>query len=272
MSSGISIIIPTLGRPSLEKLVHSIERISTDVEIIVCFDSRRPPRQLETGRAVKVVSSQGPGVNRARNEGARQSRGEILWFLDDDVEIIHSNALAVLQRTFADPSVIAAGGNYVSGEHASIAEQGYNILCSVWRTSAGTENREQMLGGTMAVRRSAWEQAGGFDDVIEYGGSETPFVLRLHDQAQSSHGRIISESAFDVHHTPGPRDIKGWAHTAFRQGRGKQRTANRLPEIRLRLRRSFAFLARQNPDSLFAFAVFSVPFLTASKWAEISNR
>ena len=100
----ISIIIPTLGRPSLDRLVRSIDSI-------VRANGLQPGREFEV---IVSIDRDGAGVNRARNEGARKSRGEILWFLDDDTELLNSDCFVALKRIFADRSIAAAGGDYLS--------------------------------------------------------------------------------------------------------------------------------------------------------------
>ncbi len=276
----ISIIIPSLNRASLERLLLSIAATvqtseltyKRDVEVIVSFDSRvlrslvLPP----VFKFAKVTFADVPGVNSARNAGARHSRGEVLWFLDDDTEIFDSSCFRALSDAFIDPKVVAAGGNYRSPSDARFAERGYNALCSVWRHSAGVDDREQLLGGTFAVRKSAWSDVGGFDDRIAYGGTETSFVQRL--TRHSKCWKLIADPRLDVIHRTGPRALRDWAKVAYLQGRGKVSTKKSLPAATGRISRSMTYLRKQDVRTLTTLAIFTVPFLVVSQVGSRASR
>jgi glycosyltransferase involved in cell wall biosynthesis len=282
----VSIIIPTLGRPSLDRLLRSILEavkknelhIGRDVEVLVAVDPRGAVALRSDFNEVKVVPSKGFGVNRARNAGARASRGDLLWFLDDDTELLSPFALLKLPELFVNERVQAVGGDYVSADSVQMSERGYNSLCSLWRASAGHENSEQLLGGTLAVRRVSWSNVGGFDDHIEYGGAETAFVTRLNllgrQKADSAGERpeVRFDETLNVLHYPGSRGLRGWAKVAFRQGRRKTETESSLPNLEHRVRRTLHFLKRQDPLTIVSLTLFAVPFLTVSKLAAISRR
>lgn len=273
----VSIVIPTKGRSSIRRLIHSIEACANrhalvahrDFEIVVAFDSRVASPLSDLGTSVRVVTSPGPGVNRARNAGALAGLGEVLWFLDDDVELgaeLGEGSFHVaLNEIFAPSRRIAAGGNYRSRDEATFVERGYNAFCSLWRVSAGIEGAEQLLGGTLAVRKRDWERAGGFDESIEYGGAETSFVLRLNQLSDVSAEPIVFDERLDVFHHSGPRSWESWKELAGRQAREKSKTEAGLPSSATRVRRSLAYLSKQELRTLAALAVFSVPYLAVSK-------
>lgn len=275
----VSIIIPTKGRPSLHALIQSIEDSARqhslvalhDYEVVVAMDLRSETQPLNLGTSVRLVTGQGPGVNQARNAGARASTGEILWFLDDDVELMGGNFHQTLNEIFASVDRIAAGGNYRSKEGAAFVERGYNAFCSLWRVSAGVEDAEQLLGGTLAVRKSDWERVGGFDDAIEYGGAETSFVLRLNRSLSRTPARVVADERLDVFHHPGSRSFESWKTLAGRQAQEKSKTEFGLPSPLVRGRRALKYLAKQEALTLLALMAFGLPYLAASKTA-IRNR
>ena len=286
MASGtcimISIIIPSLGRPSLESLVKSLRvsageagmQLGVDFEILISLDVRVVSRLSMDLDDVKVVRSPGPGVNRARNEGARHGRGEIFWFLDDDTEVISGKSLVAIRQIFFDQEVEAAGGEYISVDGARWSERGYNSFCSIWRMTAGEEELEQLLGGTLAVRKSAWHQANGFDEHIEYGGAETAFVQRLKRNALKSNpaGKVLFVEELSVHHHPGARNFAEWMSLAYRQGARSIETSEELPLRGARVDRAILFLKKQNLQTISALMTFSIPYLISSRFGRLSRR
>lgn len=265
----ISVVIPSIGRPTLLPLVRALDRAAAAAthrfEVIIV----QPPEHRSTtfsklrGQAhmaldLRFVVSAGRGVNRARNAGAELARAEWIWFLDDDVDIADARPLAAA-AVFADPRVLAVGGDYRSPAGVGWTERAYNLLCSVWRASAGTETSEQLLGGTMLVRRSAWQMVGGFDAAIEYGGSETGFVERLHAQESA---RVVFSEALTVLHRPGRRGLRGWARVAIKQA--PQESGPR-PELGRRLRQGLRRLSQAPLRDRLAFFFFAPLFYALSQ-------
>lgn len=267
----ISIVIPTLGRPSLVRTLESVRALAGNFEIIVCADSNADHTVLRKITTAKIVDSPGPGANRARNEGARQSSGEVIWFLDDDTEVTDIDAIQNLIAVFHDKSIIAAGGEYCSAPASRLSERGYNAFCSVWRSSAGVQDRELLLGGTIAVRKPAFEAVGGFDDHIEYGGAETPFVQRLNARAAKDQ-RIIFSHKLDVIHRPTSRGASGWIRVAMAQGRRKSETADALPDLATRVSRALRVVQRQDLSTRISLLLFGIPFIAVSRFAVLTRR
>lgn len=269
----ISIVIPTMGRPSLRRTLESIYAAAkgVDFEVIVCSDSRASTIDLPAMPELKLVKSSGPGVNRARNEGARQSRGNVIWFLDDDVELHSTRGLKEHFSIFRNQAIVAAGGEYLSDDSSTWTERAYNLFCSLWRSSAGIENREQLLGGTLAVRRTAFERVGGFDERIEYGGSETLMVCRLNEVARAEE-KIIFDSRLNVVHRPGARSLARWIRIAGEQGRRKVETEKALPSFKVRARRSIQVLRSRPIRVLPGLILFAALFVAVSKRAAWARR
>ena len=84
-----SIVIPTIGRPTLSRAVDSALNQGfpvNDYEIIVVNDSGRPLPRADWQRSaqVYVINTQRRERSVARNVGAAIARGRYLQFLDDD--------------------------------------------------------------------------------------------------------------------------------------------------------------------------------------------
>jgi GT2 family glycosyltransferase len=110
-----SVVIATKGRPGdLRQTLASLARCdpAPGETIVVDGDPARSAEAVaasaENGLPVRYVHS-APGLTRQRNEGVRHARGEIVVFLDDDVDL-DGQLFAALERGYAEPNVVGATG------------------------------------------------------------------------------------------------------------------------------------------------------------------
>ncbi len=110
----ISIIIPTLNRaPVLSKALESIfnQKSNIDFEIIVVDngsidETNKICKYWETNRAhFKYYYDSVPGLLTGRHKGAEEASGEILSFLDDDVELSDTWLKAVFETMSSRPDI-----------------------------------------------------------------------------------------------------------------------------------------------------------------------
>lgn len=95
----LSIIIPTRDRTEIlqRTISNLVEAINgTDAEILIVNDSTLPINLKEKNSFIKILSNSKSGAASARNTGVRESTGELLLFLDDDIIINKSNILKTL--------------------------------------------------------------------------------------------------------------------------------------------------------------------------------
>lgn len=86
----LSIIIPTKDRGEVfyHTLTCAIEStLHMDAEIIVVNDSRKTQLTIPNNQRVRLIINPKSGVAAARNIGVKNSTGELLLFLDDDIVI-----------------------------------------------------------------------------------------------------------------------------------------------------------------------------------------
>jgi hypothetical protein len=120
--------------------------------------ARAAPEEL-----VVVRSAPGPGPAYARNQGASGASGDVLVFVDADV-VVHPGAFERIRAHFeADPTLTAVFGSYDDHPEAPGAVSGFRNLLHhhVHQESAGEAGT--FWAGLGAVRRDAFEAAGGFD-------------------------------------------------------------------------------------------------------------
>lgn len=113
----ISVIIPTHNRG--ESLCRSLDALagqaypSEALEVIVVDDGSDEDVSFVTGMdypyALRYIRQPNRGATEARNVGARQARGEVLVFLDDDIELVPNALASLVQILEAGQKRVALG-------------------------------------------------------------------------------------------------------------------------------------------------------------------
>lgn len=178
----LSIIIPARSDSrTLRSVVESLlaQQCRVGVEIIVVANPIR--WSYETlFPSVRFFQTSPAGVNRARNRGIEKSRGEWLYFLDDDCRLARRDHLqALADKLMNSPKNVIWGGPYV---HNGISRwsQAYHILQSRWLAEGYHPQIGDMhlLGGNLALHRSVIEKYR-FDENISFGEAEKELLNRL---------------------------------------------------------------------------------------------
>jgi GT2 family glycosyltransferase len=199
----VSVIICTRNRSEqLAKCLAALQNLSTPPQEIIVVDnapSSDATRQLvENTPNVQYVLEASPGLSQARNTGIRQSRGEIIAFTDDDVEV-HPDWISHLEQGFCDPNVMAVTGLVMPAQLETEAQlifekvfeyfhRGYSPITFDQSFFERTKNQgvpvwEIGAGANMAFRRQAFEKVDYFDERLGAGASgcseDSEFWYRL---------------------------------------------------------------------------------------------
>jgi histidinol-phosphate phosphatase family protein len=180
MSERFDIVVPSIGRPSLRRLLEALDRDDgpAPCQLIVVDDRPDPAGPLDlpelTDLTVTVVRGAGRGPAAARNAGWRRCAAPWVCFLDDDV-IPRDGWRRQLVADLAEaPARVAAVQGRVHvplppGQPASDHERNVSLLgTAAWITA------------DMAVRRAALWSIGGFDERFRRAYREdTDLALRL---------------------------------------------------------------------------------------------
>jgi mycofactocin glycosyltransferase len=193
----VSIVIPVKDRAGeLRHCLTSLAALDYPAELLEVIvvddgstdDSAAVARNF--GATVLPSGGRGRGPAAARNRGAAAARGELLAFIDSDCTAAPS-WLQDLVGTFLDPQVAAVGG-LVDGLHNASALDRYEAVMSSL-TLGGQERSGQEGNDTfylpscnLLVRRSAFEQAGGFRSEMHVG-EDVDLTWRLRD----ADGKIV---------------------------------------------------------------------------------
>ena len=118
-----------------------------------------PPDQV-----VVVTEPAGTGPAEARNAGVRRTTTELVVFVDSDV-LVHRDAFTRIRESFArDPELVALFGAYddTVATEGTVAAFRNLLHHAVHCRSQGEVG--SFWAGVGAVRRGAFETAGGFDE------------------------------------------------------------------------------------------------------------
>jgi glycosyltransferase involved in cell wall biosynthesis len=167
-AADVSVVVPVGGAaPGWDRSALSLANLDPPPgEIVLVFDG--PNEELEArsaGLAARVLVLDRPGgPARARNRGAATARGQLLLFIDSDVEVPNDLAarVAALFPTTGEPTAVM--GSYDD----SPAEQGlvsrYRNLLHHYVHQTGREQASTFWAGCGAVRRREFLALGGFDE------------------------------------------------------------------------------------------------------------
>lgn len=163
----VSVVIPVFNAgDDLEKCLAAIAASDYPVhECIVVDDGSTDGRtgEIEHSHAVRLLSMErqgGPAL--ARNHGAEEATGDVLFFTDADV-VLHPDAIGTAARAFAaNPDISAVFGSYDDKPgHPSLLSR-YRNLYHHWNHQVGSEEASTFWTGCGAVRREVFLELGGF--------------------------------------------------------------------------------------------------------------
>jgi GT2 family glycosyltransferase len=227
----LSLVMPTIGWDDTfcRCARAALAGLESGDDALVVFDGlplAAPAWLLESGALLLNTGlRQGPAA--ARNLAARSARGELLLFVDADVEL-HPDAIARFRARFrSDPGLTALFGSYDDHPAAPGLVSRYRNLLHHHTHSSHPGAATTFWAGCGAVRRHAFWAAGGFDagaykrpciEDIEFGLrlSDTGNRIELDPTIQGTHHKcwtLRSMLATDILHRAIP-----WSRLVLRRG------------------------------------------------------
>lgn len=187
-SPDIDIVVPTVGRPSLVRLLDALEHQRFPGRVLVVDDRRSPgPPVLDPTRwralEVTVLRGRGAGPASARNIGWRASRATWIAFVDDDVVPADDWVERLLEDLTTEDAAASQG-------HVRVPLPADRRPTDWERNVAGLE-RAAWVTADMAYRRAVLRQLGGFDERFPRAYREdADLALRALDAGyRLAHGR-----------------------------------------------------------------------------------
>lgn len=269
----LSVVIATLNRD--ETLCNTL-RYFFEVEtyprfeiIVIDQSTRHDAKTLEflaaQARRMTYVTTQYKNLPRARNEGARLARGEIVVYVDDDVEPSAGFLLGHV-GPYADPAVLGvtgpapAPGQPLRGR-AEIGEEVWAALMARKHMRFDVSfafSAQWAVGCNMSFRRQLIADLGGFDE---------NFVGPVGDDAEFSHrvrktGIIQYAPAAHLVHLKAP---SGGLRDSAGEGRYVWQTAFGVNYFWFKIGTPWGFRWRMTL-SAFRQQVFNRRTLTNGRW------
>jgi glycosyltransferase involved in cell wall biosynthesis len=221
----VSVVVPTRGRAAyLEVTLDSLgdQASAPPHEILVVDDGAGDETPEVAARAgVRcVLNAHAPGLNGARNTGLDETSAPLVAFVDDDVHVPPGWLAALADGATRHPDAEAFGGPIRArleggGPRSCGREDPPITTLDLGRADRETE---MVWGANLAVRRSAVERIGPFDERLVRGhGDEEEWLERL----RGAGGGIVylAGAGLDHRRTAPDATLRSLSRAAYARGR-----------------------------------------------------
>lgn len=174
----LSVVIPTYNRGSTlaNTLRMALQQEYDDYELIVVDQSARCSREVEeiiegTPDKIRYLRLEAPNLPAARNAGVRAAAGDVIVFIDDDVEI-GPGYLRAHARHYHDPSIGGVTGlTLPPGAKADTGIVGSSMITGFVRLLEGGSAHVSWIPGCNGSYRKSAVVAAGMSDERFTGGA-----------------------------------------------------------------------------------------------------
>lgn len=218
----ISIIIPT--RDNQEVLKRCIESILDktayrNFEIIIVDNGSKDANTLaylemiSAEKQISIIHHDAPfNFSELNNLGSRQAKGDLLLFLNDDTEVLHTDWIERMGGYAQLNHIGAVGAKLLYGDgttmqHAGVINLQNGPMHAYMRSHKdipGYFLRNQIeynwlivTGACLMIERSKFEQVGGFNEQFPVAYNDVDLCMRL---CESGLYNIVCQSVTLIHH------------------------------------------------------------------------
>ncbi len=204
----LSIVMPTIswtgmfdrcGRRALALCDSLCAEVAGSAELVVAFDGAAPPTPawLEHPQVKVVETGRQSGPATARNAGARLARGQVLLFVDADVELAADALRRVITAFDADPGLAGLFGAYDDEPAAEGTVSQFRNLLHHHTHVTHPGNAGTFWSGCGAVRAATFLEVGGFDESFR-----TPSIedIEMGMRIAARGGRIVLDPELRCKH------------------------------------------------------------------------
>lgn len=231
----LSVVIPTFNRRErLERVLVALERQTTpcsEFELVVVDDGSSDGttdalKSRTTPYTLQALRQDNAGPARARNAGVAAAAGEIILFIDDDVEPVPELIAEHLRMHAAEPDIVVIGPlaslphydqPWVAWEQAKVEAQYRAMERGDWAPGF----RQFWTGNASLARRHILD-AGGFDPTY-LRAEDVELGVRL---AERGLGFRFNPAARGLHFAE--RSLEAWERVHESYGRAEVEIFNKL--------------------------------------------
>ena len=212
----LSFVIPALNEVTyIWRTLGSIRNVvpdGLDWEAIVCdHGSGDGTQEIARGAGARVIEHRAGTIGALRNRGAAEATGDVLVFLDADVELTDAwgvriaDALAELE---ADP-------HRVTGSHVMPPPNGSWLERHWFANLVESEASAHVGSAHLIIARSYFEALGGFNERLETGED-----YEMCARAVERGSELVNDRRLRVLHHDFPRTLLEFVRREFWHGRG----------------------------------------------------
>ena len=214
----ISVIVPSLNSPVINLTLESLEKQTLPQDqfevIVVGMDN---DGLIHENELVRFEHTDGPlSPAEARNRGVARAHGDIIAFTDADC-IADPHWLEMIAERFSNPEVTVMGGGieFDTGNYWTLSDNLSMFYEYLAVHPAGW--RSQLPSLNLMIRRDAFEDIGGFDEVRypRPSGEDADLTIRL----RKGGSRLFFEPGAKIYHKPRRNSLVDLLRHAYFQGR-----------------------------------------------------
>lgn len=239
----LSVVIATFNRgPLLARLLRqlSVQTLeSSRFEVVVVDDGSELPAAealaaFEPPFSLRIVRQPNQGAAAARDHGAKVAEGDLIVFIDDDMQVgadfleSHLNTqraagggAVVLGRICADPHLSRMP--LFERWHQALLDR----MAQKFASGALVPRGSNLFSGNVCLPRAAYLEVGGFDRTLGLS-EDVELGLRL----EAAGHRFVFANAAITHHGSDHTSLEKWRARAMRYGRFDLRIARKHPSAK----------------------------------------
>ncbi len=159
-----------------------------------------------------MVLDHNHGVAGGRNRGSALGHGRVIFGLDNDAEFADRTTLAhAVAALDADPTLAAVGCRIVLHANGDDDLSSWGYPASLLPRAGETFDTVTFVGAGHAIRRTAWNACGGYDDALHFCWEEFDFCLR----AIEAGWRIRYRGDIEIRHKVSAERRCAWSGTRW---------------------------------------------------------
>jgi cellulose synthase/poly-beta-1,6-N-acetylglucosamine synthase-like glycosyltransferase len=179
----ISLVIPAYNEQDyIGECLKSVLENGKDLFEIIVVNNASTDKTVavaETFSNVKVINATKKGLTKARQKGLEEARGNIIAYNDADTKMPEDWVKKVAKYFEEDERVVCVSGPYIYYDQSFISKIFTWVYWLFLAYPSYFFIGYMAVGGNFAVKKSAIEKIGGFDENISFYGEDTDMARRL---------------------------------------------------------------------------------------------